>query len=611
MWCIALASCEEAANISDIAVAELSVVRASLSKLDIASDVVVWDDASVNWDNYDAVVVCQTWDYTTKYPAFSRWMEEVTARSMLVNPAPILKWNSDKIYLKEFAERGLPIIPTLWLARSDYPDGFTTQDLLRTAGWGESDGGLGLSSLRSLIVKPSVGCSSYDIELINATDSGTTSPDTAAAVSAHVQKLLAGTQSTVLVQPFLQAVKDFGELSVVYLDGKYSHAVQKVPASNDFRVQPEYGGSMHALQPPAAALRLCEGVMEGLAAVSMREGVDAALYVRIDLIPSSAHYKETDGEAKSPPWLICEVELLEPELFFAPAARFKRDRRRAELGQAVSVLQLPVPEDAELDLELELGQDLYARGVQRRLREHTQTPSRLELRTPIDVLRFWFGTAYGQEQEQRRWMDSVPYLQSRMGQWFMGACGRFDEVQRQHTALLEAVAGGACTGNPVAAEWAEETPTACMARILLFDQFPRCIFRGTAAAFQYEPQAVAAVQVMLDRGWLDPKPGLKPEGSMSVFSAAEVFFAIVALQHSEKLRLQETGVDLAQRLLLAEPPSGSPRPRVALTEWLRTLKGFPMEHLEVVQRFHRFPSRNGALVSIIVHLVQCSASVLY
>jgi hypothetical protein len=74
-----------------------------------------WDDPLVDWTGFDAVVVRSTWDYWTRTDEFAAWID---ARGVdgtaLWNPAPLLRWNMDKGYLRELEQRGVPIVPTAW-----------------------------------------------------------------------------------------------------------------------------------------------------------------------------------------------------------------------------------------------------------------------------------------------------------------------------------------------------------------------------------------------------------------------------------------------------------------------------------------------------------------
>lgn len=122
-----------------------------------------------------------------------------------------------------------------------------------------------------------------------------------------------------------------------------------------------------------------------------------------------------------------------------------------------------------------------------------------------------------------------------------------------------------------------ETADGCLAKVIILDQFTRCIFRGTPLAFQHDQVASALVNHIINSGWMD------------FFSSIERFFLGVAIQHSENLALQQVGVNIARNVAAGAPAE--------VVEYFANIKGYPMEHYEVIERFGRFPSRNLALVS--------------
>ena len=100
-----------------------------------------------------------------------------------------------------------------------------------------------------------------------------------------------------LVQAFVPEIETRGELSLVYLDGDFSHAVRKRAARGDFRVQSDFGGTVEPVAPSAEVHRFGDAV---LAAVTHEW-----IYARVDLV-----------EAEAGP-LLMELELIEPDLFLS------------------------------------------------------------------------------------------------------------------------------------------------------------------------------------------------------------------------------------------------------------------------------------------------------
>ena len=177
-----------------------------------------------------------------------------------------------------------------------------------------------------------------------------------------------------------------------------------------------------------------------------------------------------------------------------------------------------------------------------------------------DVKRFWFGDELYQN------MNNLQEIENRMSIWFNGASAEFDNIQRNHAALL--------TDDALTTSW--DGAEGLLAKIILFDQFPRLIYRGTKKAFSFDSKAIAAATVIYNDSIL-----------LTSYSAIELLFIGVCLQHSEELNHQEMGLKIAELINSSAPKD--------IANFISNLKGYPHEHYEVVKRFGRFPSRNMAL----------------
>ncbi|CAF4327299.1 unnamed protein product [Rotaria magnacalcarata] len=156
--------------------------------------------------------------------------------------------------------------------------------------------------------------------------------------------------------------------------------------------------------------------------------------------------------------------------------------------------------------------------------------------------------------------------------WFGRADPTFDLVQSNSVellALLERI-------HNTSEDWSSKT--GIMAKILVFDQFARSIYRGTAKAFQYDDHTRECVMFLLSKNWfLD-------------YTAIERLFIIIALQHSELMEAQTMGVKLASTIV-----DNITENHDDLKYYFDNLKGFPHEHHDVIQQFGRFPGRNDAM----------------
>jgi glutathione synthase/RimK-type ligase-like ATP-grasp enzyme len=223
-----------------------------------------------------SVVVClrSTWDYHRRWPAFHRWVSSFTARpGTLWNPPETVLWNADKLYLRDLAAASVALPLTRWFEAGERPD---CAALLRE--WDVPRG----------VLKPRVSATAYGTYLI--------APGCQLDDSKWTHLEAVGS----LFQAFVPEIETQGEVSLVFIDGAFSHAVRKQPARGDFRVQIDFGGSWAPMLAAAPLRRFGESV---LAATS-----HPWLYARVDVV-----------ETHQGPMLM-ELELIEPQLFLTEAA---------------------------------------------------------------------------------------------------------------------------------------------------------------------------------------------------------------------------------------------------------------------------------------------------
>lgn len=230
-----------------------------------------WADPAVDWAQFKGLVFRTTWDYFDRFPEFAAWLQQVKGQTQLCNPATIVEWNMDKHYLADLAAQGLPVVPSQFVERGSQ---VTVPELLAAAGWAEA------------ILKPCVSGSARHTYRVNR--------DNAATLTPIAQQLLA--TESLIFQPFITSVVAHGEETLMVLDGQFSHAVRKVPQAGDFRVQDDYGGTVHECVPSAEQIALAER------AVRLCQPLPA--YGRVDMVQDAA------GQ-----WVLMELELIEPELW--------------------------------------------------------------------------------------------------------------------------------------------------------------------------------------------------------------------------------------------------------------------------------------------------------
>jgi uncharacterized protein (DUF924 family) len=187
------------------------------------------------------------------------------------------------------------------------------------------------------------------------------------------------------------------------------------------------------------------------------------------------------------------------------------------------------------------------------------------MQRPKDILDFWFGTG--------PW--DAARLAERTTFWFGGPgdtpadiAARDGSIRARLEPLLERAARGEF------ASWAA-SPHRRLALILLFDQVPRNCYRGTAAAFAFDREALAlsveGLQLAADAA-LDP---------------VERIFFYLPLEHAESLEAQDTAATAFERLV-AEAP-------LELRDYCAYTAQFAKKHRDLIVRFGRFPHRNRVL----------------
>lgn len=271
---VAVATCAAMPDLD----AEARLLTAALERRGVAVRPAVWDDDAEDWAAFDLVVVRTTWDYPPRRDAYVAWAEHVATVGRILNPAPLLRWNTDKRYLAELAGAGVPVVPSSFLA----------------PGEGAEHGLLDVDH----VVKPSVSAGSLDTLRFGADDTERS--------LAHVRAIHESGR-TALVQPYLSEVDAHGETALLYLDGVFSHAIRKGPMLPPGGGRDSGGGlfleeEISPRNPSGAEREAADAVLAALGRIG--PGADEPpLYTRVDLLGSD------DGPC------LLELELTEPSLF--------------------------------------------------------------------------------------------------------------------------------------------------------------------------------------------------------------------------------------------------------------------------------------------------------
>ncbi len=234
-----------------------------------------WDDPDFDWTQTRCILFRTTWDYFERFAEFGPWLNQVASQTTLFNSAELISWNIDKHYLASLAKKGINTVSSHYIERGDSR---SLEQCLYDCAWEQA------------ILKPVVSGSARHTYRLNAGNS--------AALECTFAELIQ--QEAMMLQPFQQHILSQGELSLMVIDGAFSHAIRKLPQAGDFRVQDDHGGSVHVHQATAEERTFAESTVAALPF--------DVLYARVDII------RDNHGQLA-----LMEAEMIEPELFF----RFK------------------------------------------------------------------------------------------------------------------------------------------------------------------------------------------------------------------------------------------------------------------------------------------------
>lgn len=243
----------------------------ALARRGFSSERVDWAREDVDWAESRCAVLRTPWDYFERLPEFSAWLERAAVQTQIINAPDILRWNVDKHYLRDLAERDVAVVPTRFIETGEDVD---LEALLDELEFDEA------------VIKPVVSGAArhtYRVDRHNLVER-----------EARLRSLVA--EEAMMIQPFLHSILENGEVTLMMFAGRYSHAIVKRAKAGDFRVQDNHGGTVHEHEPHADEIALAEAAMRACA------GVPA--YGRVDMV------RDADGKPR-----VMELELVEPELW--------------------------------------------------------------------------------------------------------------------------------------------------------------------------------------------------------------------------------------------------------------------------------------------------------
>jgi glutathione synthase/RimK-type ligase-like ATP-grasp enzyme len=232
---------------------------------------VIWNDDKVDWSSFDALVFRNTWDYYELANDFILWLDEIESLGIpTFNPISTVRKNLHKFYLQDFQQNGITIIPSIFIPKGN----LDTLVAEIPPSWDK------------LIIKPAISAGAYLTVLFDRKD-----------IDHILDKYRSISQEKdLIIQPFIPQIQDEGEISLVFFDKVYAHAVIKRPKSGDFRIQSQFGGVYSSYLPSSTLLQTATEIVQ--------------------TIPEDLLYARVDGLMIDDQFHLMELELVEPDLYF-------------------------------------------------------------------------------------------------------------------------------------------------------------------------------------------------------------------------------------------------------------------------------------------------------
>lgn len=242
-----------------------------LRKRGVQVEPIIWSSPPPSLNQFDAIIMRSAWDYHTRYAQFSSWLTSLQQKSVRVyNTVDTMLWNSNKTYLLDLASKGVSIVPTIII------HSINNADWQKIEKWPE------------IIIKPTVGASAFGITKLKTANKRD--------IKNKIKELLQ--IGDILIQPFVKEIYD-GEISFMFFNKQFSHAMLKKPKTSDFRTQPKFGGKEQRIFPSTQLLQQAQTILERITV--------PLLYARLDAIVVNNNLQ------------LMELELIEPHLFLEEA----------------------------------------------------------------------------------------------------------------------------------------------------------------------------------------------------------------------------------------------------------------------------------------------------
>ena len=250
---------------------EQELLKSSLEAQGLKVNVTFWDNPSYKWQETKSLLFRTVWDYFERFDEFWEWLEQVKTKTRLINSYELIKWNIDKHYLRDLKNNGIQVVPTYF---ADRGNNISLQEIANLNDW------------KHIVIKPAISASAFNTyKIIN---------DEIEQKEQLFHELLQ--THDMLVQPFFPTISELGEASLMVFGGKFTHAILKKAKAGDFRVQDDFGGTVHDYNPTQEEIKFAEKVFQSCTSLP--------IYGRVDIVwDSNKHI------------YLSELEIIEPELW--------------------------------------------------------------------------------------------------------------------------------------------------------------------------------------------------------------------------------------------------------------------------------------------------------
>ena len=248
------------------------LVTEALEKVGFTVERTHWDNEDYDWSKTDFALFRTTWDYFDKFNEFRNWLDFVSKKTTLINPKSIIDWNFDKQYLKALEAKGVNIPETRIIKSGD-------KNALAYH--------FNKSGFTKAVLKPCIAGAARHTYVIDGSNVSHYEP---------IFKELIANEHMIL-QEFQTSIQEKGEVSIIMFGGNYSHAVLKKAKKGDFRVQDDFGGTVHNYSPSDDEIAFAQQVLWQVEPLPS--------YARVD------YFWDNNMQLA-----LGELELIEPELWF-------------------------------------------------------------------------------------------------------------------------------------------------------------------------------------------------------------------------------------------------------------------------------------------------------